>query len=60
MPDIQKDSVTAAAYSKAQLMTSQRYAAQRDLLAALLEENKTYTQDQVETLVNSYLKGEVR
>ena len=60
MPDIQKDSVTAAAYCKAQLMTSQRYAAQRDLLAALLEENKTYTHDQVETLVNSYLKGEVR
>ena len=60
MPDIQKDSVTAAAYSKAQLMTSQRYSAQRDLLAALLEENKTYTHDQVETLVNSYLKGEVR
>ena len=60
MPDIQKDSVTAAAYSKAQLMTSQCYAARRDLLAALLEENKTYTHDQVETLVNSYLKGEVR
>lgn len=60
MPDIQKDSVTAAAYSKVQLMTSQRYAARRDLLAALLEENKTYTHDQVETLVNSYLKGEVR
>ena len=59
MPDIQKDSVTAAAYSKAQLMTSQRYAARRDLLAAL-EEDKTYTHDQVETLVNSYLKGEVR
>lgn len=60
MPDIQKDSVTAAAYSKAQLMNSQRYAARRDLLAALLEEDKTYTHDQVETLVNSYLKGEVR
>lgn len=60
MPDIQKDSVTAAAYSKAQLMTSQRYADRRDLLAALLEEDKTYTHDQVETLVNSYLKGEVR
>ena len=41
-------------------MTSQRYAARRDLLAALLEEDKTYTHDQVETLVNSYLKGEVR
>ena len=60
MPDIQKDHAAAAAYNKAQLMTSQRYAARRDLLAALLEENKTYTHDQVETLVNSYLKGEVR
>lgn len=60
MPDIQKDHAAAAAYSKAQLMASQRYAAQRDLLAALLEEDKTYTHDQVETLVNSYLKGEVR
>ena len=60
MPDIQKDHAAAAAYSKAQLMTSQRYASRRDLLAALLEEDKTYTHDQVETLVNSYLKGEVR
>lgn len=60
MPDIQKENRPAAAYSKAQLMASQRYAARRDLLAALLEEDKTYTHNQVETLVNGYLKGEVR
>lgn len=41
-------------------MTSQRYAARVTCWQALLEENKTYTHDQVETLVNSYLKGEVR
>lgn len=60
MATIQKENTTATAYSKAQLLASRRYAARRDLLAALLEEDKTYTHDQVNRLVNSYLKGEVR
>ena len=60
MATIQKENTTAAAYSKAQLLASRRYAAQRDLLAALLEEEETYTHDQVKRLVENYLKGEVK
>ena len=50
----------AAEYTKAQLLASKRYANRRDLINALLADDKTYTTDKVDALIEKYLKGKVR
>ena len=47
--------VTAEAeFSKAQLMTSNKYAHRRDLIGALLVDGKTYSISKVDTLIKNY------
>jgi hypothetical protein len=48
-----------AAHTKEQLLASQKYANRRDVISALLEDGKTYTLNEVEELMNAYLKGTV-
>lgn len=52
---------TAAAptFTKVQLMASNKYASRKDLIGALLDDNKTYTCVQVDGLIEKYLKGKV-
>ena len=45
-------------FSKEQLMSVRR-GVDRDVLAALLEDGKTYTKKQADTLVNKFKKGKV-
>lgn len=47
-------------YSKEQLIRSDRYMKRRDLLGALLTEGKAYSLEEVENLLNNYLKGKVK
>lgn len=47
-------------YPKHQLLTFQRYAARRDLLEALLKDGERYTHDQVQNLIDDFMKGKVR
>ncbi len=42
-------------FGKAQLLNSEKYFHQRDLIAVLLEDDKLYTADEVEKLVKGYL-----
>lgn len=51
--------VAAAAFTKAQLMTSEKFAARKDAVMALLADDKTYTIKQVETIIDNYMKGKV-
>lgn len=51
---------TQPAYRKQQILTFQRYAARRDLLEALLKDGETYTHDQVQNLIDDFMKGTVR
>ena len=51
---------TQPVYSKQQLLTFQRYTARRDLLEALLKDGETYTHDQVQKLIDDFMKGTVR
>ena len=51
---------TQPVYSKQQLLTFQRYAARRDLLEALLKDDESYTHDQVQNLIDDFMKGKVR
>lgn len=52
--------VAAPVYTKAQLLASKKYANRQDVLNALLEDGKTYTTDQVDALIEKYMKGQVK
>lgn len=47
------------AYSKEQLLFSERYREKRDLIEALLEDGGSYTIHDVDKKVDEYLKGKV-
>lgn len=55
-----KTEKAAAVYSKEQLAASKKYATKRDIISALLENGKTYTLDEVDALIEKYMKGKVR
>lgn len=46
-------------HTKEQLLRSERYAKRRDLLTALLEDDKQYTLKEVDTAIEKFLKGKV-
>lgn len=56
---IKEVTTDAPAYTKAQLMASDKYASRRDLIGALLDENNIYTCEQVNRMIKNYLKGMV-
>ena len=48
-------------FSKAKTLTLKRYAGRRDLLAQLLKDGKDYTLDQVDALIQNFMKkGKVK
>jgi hypothetical protein len=48
-------------FSKAKVLTLNRYAGRRDLLAQLLKDGKDYTLDQVDALIQNFMKkGKVK
>lgn len=50
-----------SAYSKAQFLASSRYTpAQRDILAAVLEDGKSYTDNQAKQALETYLRKELK
>lgn len=50
----------AASFTREQLAASKRYANRRDLISTLLEDGKTYTLDEVDKLIEKFMKGKVR
>lgn len=49
-----------ARYGKEKFLASKQFTGKTDLLAALLDDDKTYTTDQVITLIGDFLKKEVK
>ena len=48
-------------FSKAKVLTLNRYAGRRDLLAQLLKDGKDYALDQVDALIQNFMKkGKVK
>jgi hypothetical protein len=47
-------------FSKEALLQSQRYADNRDLLAVLLEDAKSYSLTEVDSLIEKFQKGKVK
>lgn len=50
---------TAVKYTKEQLIRSARYMKRRDLLSALLEDGERYTFNEVDAMLDKYMKGKV-
>lgn len=44
-------------FSKEQILASEKYRNRRDLVYALLEENKNYTFEEVDNAINKFMKG---
>ncbi len=53
-------STNLAVFSKQKVLSLQRYANRRDLLSVLLNDGENYTLDQVDSLVNDFMKGKVK
>lgn len=49
----------APKYSLEQLKASKRYVNRRDLISALLEPGRAYTLNEVDTLIEEFMKGKV-
>lgn len=47
-------------FSKSQLVKSKRFLEERDLLNALLTDNKAYTIDEVTNMISDFKKGKVK
>lgn len=47
-------------FTKNQIMQSKRFKKRRDILNALLDEDKTYTTIEVEKILNTKMKGKVQ
>lgn len=47
-------------FIKSDLLKSKRYALKRDILNALLEDGKTYTIEQVDNIIETFLSKEVK
>ncbi len=50
----------AARYTKDQLIRSERYRSQRDLIRALLDDRKEYSAVEAEEIINQFMKGRVK
>lgn len=56
----QEKQATAPAFTKTQLLASKRYADRRDALTALLAEDRPYTLDEVQKILDGFMKGKVK
>ena len=48
------------AFTKEAIMKSKRWISRRDALSFLLEDGKEYTHQDVETILNDFMKGQVK
>lgn len=58
--DFEETIAEASGYTKQQFLGSAKYADKKDLLNALLVDDQSYTSDEVEKLLNEFLKKEAK
>ena len=46
-------------FTKEQILASKKYSNRRDALVAILYDNKSYTLEQVDSLLEKFMKGKV-
>lgn len=47
-------------FTKEQILASKKYLNRRDVLVAILSDNKSYTLEQVNSLLEKFMKGKVK
>lgn len=47
-------------FSKEQILKSKKYENERDVISALLKEDKKYSFSDIDKLINDFMKGKVR
>jgi len=58
--EVQSSAKVEQKFSKVQILASAQYANRRDLVDALLDDNKKYTKAEVDQLVDKFMKGQVK
>jgi hypothetical protein len=53
------ETVNTATFTKEQLLSAKKYFNRKDILGVLLDDGKEYTIEQVDTLVDEFMKGKV-
>lgn len=53
------ENVAVATYSKQQILGSNKYKNRRDVLGAILADGKMYTIEEVDSLLEKFMKGKV-
>ncbi|WFD12210.1 hypothetical protein [Tepidibacter hydrothermalis] len=54
------ESVEVMTFSKEKIISAKKYSNRKDILNELLEDGKEYSFDQVDTLMDDYMKGKVK
>lgn len=52
--------IQVVTFSKEQFLSAKRYNNRKDILGELLEDGKQYTIEQVDTLMDKFMKGKVK
>ena len=47
-------------FNKTQILKSQRYINRSDILSVILKDGETYTQSEIERLMDEFMKGKVK
>lgn len=55
-----KNKITEDKYTKNQIVNSKTFKANKDLLNAVLKENKSYTKKEVNEIIKNYKEGKVK
>lgn len=60
--DVQEQEATPSpdTFTKEAILKSKRWAFRRDALSFLLEDGKEYSHEDVENILNDYMKGQVK
>ena len=53
------ENVAVATYSKEQILSSKKYRYRRDALSVILTDDKMYTIEEVDSLLEKFMKGKV-
>lgn len=54
------DGTKVIRYTKDQLIRSEKYRNQRDLISALFDDRKVYSATEAEEIMNQFMKGKVK
>ena len=59
MAEKKTETIEVATFTKAQILDSKKYANRRDALSVVLNDNENYTLEDVDALLDNFMKGKV-